>query len=304
MKLLRYILFFLVATSVSYSQFDKTIIQFGIGIIEPIGDSKGTYYQNKPLGSVSVLGIDTNFMRNNYGLKTGLHLFGKAKLNFDKYAITRGVLFAAFNTFNTFEPSKSGNIGVQVININNQLDTVLTSVNYSYTFNSFSFGLGFEVAPTAFTSKLSPYFGANLSFNMFNGKLSRTENRVDSVTTSFSDFRIGVNFDAGIEFKISKQFGLALGVKYDLGNLLLKNTNSGIADAIEWGKSNGSLNDEEGTFYSTIYEPILTSIRREVASKKKDINWGTIYLAANIYLDKPKPTKKDKEKTPKKFIGF
>ncbi|MCC6866965.1 MAG: hypothetical protein IT280_12495 [Ignavibacteria bacterium] len=295
MKLIKYVLLVLFAVSVSYSQFDKTIIQVGIGITEPFGStSKGTYYSNYTLGNYSVLGIDSNFMRNNYGLKTGFGFFGKAKFNFDKYAITRGVLFAGFNTFNTFEPSKSGNIGVQVININNQIDTLLTSVNYTYSFNSFSFGLGFELAPISFTSKFSPYFNANLAFNMLNGRLSRTENRVDSVTTSFSDFRIGVNFDAGMEFKISKQFGLALGVKYDLGNLLLKNTNSGLADAIEWGKSNGSLNDEEGRFYSTIYGPVLTSVRREVRSQKKDINWGTIYISANIYLEKQKPTKKKK----------
>ncbi|MEO8512377.1 MAG: opacity family porin [Ignavibacteria bacterium] len=295
MKILKYLLLVLIFSSVSYSQFDKTILQVGIGIIEPFGTTaKGTYYANYNLGSTTVLGIDTNFMRNNYGLKTGLSFFGKAKFNFDKYAISRGVLFAGFNTFNTFEPSKSGNIGVTVININNQYDTVLTSVNYSYTFNSFSFGLGFELAPTAFTSKVSPYFGANIAFNLFNGKLSRTENRIDSLITSFSDFRIGVNFDAGIEFKINKQFGLALGVKYDLGNLLLKNTNSGIADAIEWGKTNGSLNDEEGRFYSTIYGPVLTATRREVLSARKDINWGTIYVAANIYLDKPKAAPKKK----------
>jgi len=297
MKILKYLFFVLIVTSISYSQFDKTQIQVGLGIIEPFGNTaKGTYYTNLPLGQTTVLGIDSNFMRNNYGLKTGLYFFGKAKFNFDKYAITRGVLFAGFNTFNTFEPSKSGNIGVTVININNQVDTVLSSVNYSYSFSAFSFGLGFELAPTSFTSKVSPYFGANIAFNMFNGKLSRTENRVDSVTTSFSDFRIGVDFDAGIEFKINKQFGLALGIKYDLGNLLLKNTNSGIADGLEWGKSNGSLNDDEGTFYSTLYEPVLTATRRQVASKKKDINWGTIYIAANIYLDKPKKT----SKTPKK----
>ncbi len=297
MKILKYLLLVLIFSSVSYSQFDKTILQVGIGIIEPFGTtSKGTYYTNMPLGSTTVLAIDSNFMRNNYAMKTGLSFFGKAKFNFDKYAITRGVLFAGFNTFNTFEPSKSGNIGVTVININNQLDTVLTSVNYSYSFNSFSFGLGFELAPTSFTKMVSPYFGANIAFNLFNGKLSRTENRVDSVTTSFSDFRIGVNFDAGIEFRINKQFGLAFGIKYDLGNLLLRNTNSGIADAIEWGKSNASLNDEEGTFYSTIYGPVLTATRREVLSKKKDINWGTIYVAANIYLDKPKTTKTTKKK--------
>ncbi len=296
MKLLKYLFLLTLLVSSSYSQFDKTILQFGIGLIEPFGDSKGTYYNNTFIRQGPVLTIDSNFMRNNYGLKTGLYFFGKAKFNFDKYAITRGVLFAAFNTFNTFEPTKNGNIGVQYINSSNQIDTALMSIGYSYTFNSFSFGLGFELAPTSFTNKLSPYFGANLSFNVFNGKLSSTENRFDSVNTSFGDLRIGVDFDAGMEYKINKQFGMALGVKFDLGNLLLKNTNSGLADAVLWGKSNASLNDEEGTFYSTIYEPVQSALRREVKSRKKDINWGTIYIAANIYLNPPKSTKKPTKK--------
>jgi Opacity family porin protein len=296
MKILKHLFFLSLLVSVSYSQFDKTILQFGIGLVEPFGDSKGTYYSTMPLGYATVLTIDSNFMRNNYGLKTGLYFFGKAKFNFDKYSISRGVLFAGFNTFNTFEPSKSGNIGVEIININNQLDTVLTSVNYSYTFSSFSFGLGFEIAPTAFTSKVSPFFGGNLAFNFFNGKLSRTENRYDSVTTEFGEMRIGLDLDAGVEFKISKQFGAAVGVKYDLGNMLLKNTNMGIADVIEWGKSNASLNDEEGIFYSAIYGPVLSSTRREVTSRRKDINWGTLYLAINIYLNSPKETKKPTKK--------
>ena len=289
MKLLKYLLIVLIFSSVSYSQFDHTILQFGIGIAEPFGStSKGTYYSNQTLGSFAVLTIDSNFMTNTYAMKTGLTFFGKAKFNFDKYAISRGVLFASFNTFNTFEPSKNGNIGVEIININNQLDTVLTTVNYNYTFSSFSFGLGFELAPTAFTKRVSPYFGANMSFNAFNGKLSRTENNIDSVTTQFSDFRIGVNFDAGVEFKITNQFGLALGVKYDIGNILLRNTDGGISNAIEWGKTNGALNDDEGRFYSAIYGPVLSSVRREVISKEKKINWGSIYLAGNIYLDSPK----------------
>jgi hypothetical protein len=296
MKLIKSICLLFLLTSLSYSQFDKTILQLGIGIIEPYGDSKGTYYASLPLGQTYVLGIDSAFMRNNYGLKTGLYFFGKAKFNFDKYSISRGVLFAGFNTFNTFEPSKSGNIGVRVININNVVDTILTSVNYSYSFNVFSFGLGIELAPTAFTSMVTPYFGANMSFNAFNGNLSRTENSVDSVTTSFYDFRIGVNFDAGLEFKINKKFGIAAGVKFDLGNLLLQNTNGGFSDAIEWGKSNASLNDDEGRFYSAIYGPVLSSDRREIIGTKKDINWGTIYIAANIYLNTGKTTKKPTKK--------
>jgi hypothetical protein len=109
---------------------------------------------------------------------------------------------------------------------------------------------------------------------------------------------MGVTFDAGIEAEVNKNIGIALGVKYELGNLLLKNTNGGIADAIEYGKSNASMNDQEGRFFSSIYGPVLTSVRREVQANTKEINWGTIYLAVNFSFDTSKP-KKPKTKTPK-----
>ncbi|MDZ4710756.1 MAG: hypothetical protein SGI89_00360 [bacterium] len=283
------LLFAIFITTNLNAQFNNTQLQFGIGISEPYNDLKGTYYTNEALGSFQALTINPDFITNNYGGKTGVHFFGKGKFNFDKYSIIRGVIGGSFNTFNTFESSKSGNIGVQVININNQFDTVLTSINYDYTFNNFGVGLGLELAPTSFTNFISPYFGAMLSFNFMNGELARTENRFDSVKFKFSDFRIGVNFDGGIEAKINPNFGLALGIKYDLGNLLLKNTNSSIADAAEWGRTNGSLNDAQGRFYSTLYGPVLTSVRREVATKEKKINWGTVYLGVNIYFDNTKP---------------
>lgn len=81
-------------------------------------------------------------MTNNYGGKTGLNFFGKGKINFDKYSISRGVLSANYATFNTFESSQSGNIGVEVININNQLDTLLVGITNNYTFSDFGLGLG------------------------------------------------------------------------------------------------------------------------------------------------------------------
>jgi hypothetical protein len=304
MKYIKFLFLLAVFTSVSFSQFDKPVIQIGIGIAEPFGNTfKGTYYNQQTYAGFTQYGpllqIDSNFMTNNYGAKTGFSIMGKGKINFDKYSTVRGLIHASFNTFNTFEPSKSGNVLVAVDtgSFPNVGTTYLpSSASFNYTFNAFSFGLGIEVSPLSFTNLVSPYFGAGISFNAFNGKLSRTENRIDSVSVSFSDFRIGVVFDAGIEAKFSKTFGLALGIKYDLGNLLLKNTNGGLADRIEWGKTNASLNDEEGQFYSELYTPVVNGNAKLVNSKKKDINWGTIYLAANIYLNTTKTTKKSPTK--------
>lgn len=293
LKIVLLIFILVISASKGFSQFDKPTIQLGFGISEPYNDLQGTYYTNEILGAFYVQTINPDFMTNNYGAKTGLNFFGKGKINFDKYSIVRGVFGLNFNTFNTFESAQSGNIGVQVININNQLDTVLTSITNNYTFSNFSIALGLEIAPTSFTNIVSPFFGASLAFNFMNGNLSRTENGVDTVSLEFSDFRMGINFDAGIEAKVSQNIGFALGLKYDLGNLFFQNTSGSIADAVEYGKSNASINDAEGIYYSTIYGPVLTSVRRQYQAKKKEINWGTAYIAINIGFNTPS-TKKPK----------
>jgi hypothetical protein len=287
----------LTASSVC-AQFDKPILQFGLGIAEPFDELNGTYYRSDLVGNYYLLAPDTNLFTNNYGAKTGLYFFGKGKINFDKYSITRASAFISFSTFNTFEPVKNGNIGVRVRNIYGEYDTILSSASFNYTFNNFSFGFGLEISPLSFTNVFSPYFGANMTFNTFNGTLSRTENRIDTTTVSFTDFRIGFNFDAGIEAKFSKMFGMVLGVKFDLGNILLKNTSSGIADRYEWGKHGAGLNDEEGYFFSSIYSPVISSDVSAYNSKKKNINWGTIYLGLNIYFDISKATEKKGNKKP------
>src|SRR5262249_2063763 len=147
-----------------------------------------------------------------YGAKTGLSFFGNFKINFDKYSIFRGVGGAAFNTFNTFESVKNGNIGALYRNQNNgNIDTFPIPAIFNYSFKTLNISLGGEVAPTSFTNKFSPYFGARVSLNSFTSKLSWTSNRLDTTVFSASDFRIGLTFDAGIEYKFNKMFGLVLG---------------------------------------------------------------------------------------------
>jgi len=276
------------------AQFDKPQLQAGIGFTMPFDQLKGDFLQTELLGSIYVLTVNSDFMTKNYAAKNGLGFFGKAKINFDKYSIIRGVFGLNYSTFNIFESSKSGNIGVVVQNMNNKLDTILTSVSYDYGFSNFSIGLGLEIAPSSFTKLISPYFGGNFNFNFMGGEFSRTENRYDSVKTNFSDFRIGINLDAGLEVNVTENVSLAGGYKYDFGNLLLKNTNSAIADVIEFGKSNASLNDDQGRFWSTVYGPVISSVRKEVLSEEKKINWGTIYLAVNINLFESEKAKKKK----------
>ncbi|MBV6479096.1 MAG: hypothetical protein HGGPFJEG_01857 [Ignavibacteria bacterium] len=279
------------------AQFDKPQAQIGIGFNIPFDQLKGEFLQSEMLGGFYVLTINNDFMTKNYAAKNGLSFFGKAKINFDTYSIVRGTFGISYNTFNIFESSKSGNIGVVVQNINNKIDTVLTSITYDYGFSNFGMGLGLEIAPSSFTKLISPFFGGSFNFNFMSGELSRTENRYDSVKTNFSDFRMGVNLEAGLEVNVTSNVSIAGGYKYEFGNLLLKNTNSSIADAIEFGKSNAVINDEQGRFFSSIYGPVINSVRKEVISEEKKLNWGTIFLGVNINLFEPEKSKKKKTTT-------
>jgi len=291
------ILFILIFTTISitYSQFDKFVFQLGIGGVDPYENLKGTYYRIVYDRGIPLIAPDTNLYSTHYGAKPGLYFYGKAKVNFDKYNIFRAMIDLSYSTFNTFEPSRSGNIE-RVVHIDTTTYITPVSTTFNYTFNVFSIGLGFEVAPIAFTNVISPFIGGNISFNAFNSRLSRTENYTDSISFNINDYRIGFNIDLGIEAKFSKMVGAVIGYKYDFGNVWLKNNNSGIADAYDWGSSNAKLNDEGGPYFSSIQSPLISSDLYLLNGKQKKINWGTFYLGINIYFDTHTKTKPPNKK--------
>jgi len=290
------LLLLILASSITYSQFNIPTLQIGIGISEPFDELKGSsYLMNGSFNNFQLTLIDSNLYKNHYGGQTGFHAFGTIKINFDKYNIVRGVGFVSYNGFNVFQSRKSGN---QVyVNPNNSNDYFIAPQEYNYSFTALSFGFGLELAPTSFTKVFSPYFGANIAFNSFTSTLERNPNSIDTVRFKASGFRIGVNFNAGLEYKFSKMIGLALGVKYDLGNLLLRtSSNASTSDFYEWGRVNGNLNDDEGSFRSSLPNYLSNNFPQSYTGSKKNINWGTMYLAVNIYLNagktKKSPTKK------------
>jgi hypothetical protein len=294
MKVLKLSILILVLSTAAYSQFNNPVLQFSIGIAEPYGDMKGTYYSYTMQNSgYQFIHPDSNLYTNHFGAKTGLSFHGLGKINFDKHSITRGTAGIAFNTFNTFEPRKSGNLGKLYQNPGNpnQIDTLQVGASFNYYFSAFSFSLGLEVAPLSFTNKVSPYFGARFAFNSLNTRLTYTSNNIDTTVFSTGDFRMGVILDAGIEIKFNKMFGLVLGADYNMANLLLKSTSNSITDNYEWGKTNSSINDEEGQFWSSIYNPVINGINKQYNSKKKDINWASFYAGVNIYFNTGKTKK-------------
>lgn len=294
MKVFILLLAFFIFIPITYTQFNKPSVQISIGISEPFHDMKGTYYTYGTYKSFQVLLIDSNLISANYGAKTGVTIFGEGKINFDKYSIFRGLLHLSYNTFNTFEATKSGNGLVTVLDLNNNPDTVVTPVNYNWTFRNFGFGLGLEVAPLSFTNLITPFFNATFDFNFLSATITRTENGVDSLKSDFQDFRMGVGFNGGLEFKINKILGLVVGARYNIANLFGKNTNSSVSSRVVWGSTNASINDGEGYFYSSLGAKVEGTPAKLYHSNEKKIGWGTIYLGLNIYF--PKPTQKNPKK--------
>jgi hypothetical protein len=290
-KLLLLALVLTMFTSFSYAQFDKPVFQLGVGLVNPDKQLRGNgsdylnytnmYIENR-LGVIDTIFapfqmalLDSALFMKNYGAQTGFYINGTAKINVDKYDVFRLVGSLSFSAFNAFQSSKSGYYPV----IGSYL--MQRPISYDYSLNNFGLALGVEIAPTAFTKVVSPFVGANLTFNFLNAKVTRTTGPNDTTGISFTDFRMGMNLNAGLEFRVNPQWGFVLGAKYDFGNLLFKNTDK--AGMLEWGRTNASFNDEEANYItSNIYGPLGSPVR-ENKNDAKILNWATFYIGVNFY---------------------
>ena len=283
------VLFFLLFSlpDKSYSQAGKIVFQGSFGLVFPYDDLKASDYVN--YDSLGYIFVDSSLFANHFGAQPGMMFAGSAKFNFDKYSIARAVLSVAFTGFNNFQAVRTGTTLVKFVNNTYQQ----RPIEYDYSFSNFGIGLGLELAPTSFTKLISPFFNANFNLNFFSANLSRRSGFNDSISVNLNSFRMGVNFNAGIEVMINNSIGVVAGVKYDLGNLILKDTKRD--GYIEWGSQDASLNDEYGRYISNIYYPIGEGYNY-FESKQKKINWGTAYIGINFNpFYEPPATKKPKE---------
>ena len=290
-KSLLVIVMFAMLSNLSYAQFDKFVFQLSGGIVNPDKQLRGNnyisysnqyHYVNVPLGVDSVFTfpyeiafVDSGLVSKNYGAKTGFFIQGVGKINLDKYETVRLIGSLSYSAFNAFEGRKTGfmpEFGQQYIS--------QVPVDYDYSFNNFGLGFGVEVAPLSFTKVITPFFNGQFNLNFMSAELSKAKG-IDTTKINFRDLRLGISIGAGIEFKINPQWGIVAGAKYDFGNLLLKNTARN--ENLEWGRTNASLNDEEGNYNATIYDPVGTPMRQNIKTKQKDINWATFYIGVNFY---------------------
>jgi hypothetical protein len=294
------LLFFLIIIPITgaFSQFDKFSFQVNLGITSPTGELKGEspfsyipswkqYFYNPYKNAIdssilyNILMTDSSFMKDNYGATTGFSISGAGKINIDKYNTFRGIFTLSFSSFNSFESDKSGQTPFLLMTPQFQGYTYVP-VQFSSSFTAFGLGLGLELAPTSFTNAFTPYFGGTFNFNFLGATLTRAYGR-DSIKAEIgSEFRIGAALHGGLELKVSKGMDIVAGVKYDFGNLLLKNTRSSFSDAVTYGKTNISLNDAEGFYYSNLANAEGEGYK-QYYTKDKKINWWTFFIGLNFY---------------------
>jgi len=133
--------------------------------------------------------------------------------------------------------------------------------------NTFTAGLGIEYAFSP-KSKANPFIGVELTGNFFSGDFTSTKGTVSTTSTLKSASRFGVATNLGLDVNLNKSIGFVVGLKYNLANLIGKDSTGG--SATEFG-----LNDKEiGTVSA------------------KNISWLSIYGGFSFYFNRPTAIKK------------
>lgn len=236
------------------------------GITVPSGEMSGDLIMISDSGLTF---INSDFIKNNYAVSTGVTISGSLKIPIDKRGFVSGMLNGAYTYFNAFSSSKLGTTSES---------GVVVPVRYDNRFSTTTFGLGIELSPSK-NSKISPYVNSEFTFNILS--LSLLKN--DFASALFNDaFRMGLNTGAGVSVKLGDEYSLEIGGNYHMSNIFLKSEGNSYNERVEFGRENIPINDEEGSFYSNLSNP--DSVPVQVSGTRKDANWWNFSLGINILL--------------------
>lgn len=245
-------------------------LQISIGLTSPGGDLGGEFVTVSDSG---IYNISEEFVKNNYGISTGITIAGNIVFPFDQKNLLNFIFSGEYTSMNSFKRSVFG-----ITKVNG----VTVPVTYDNAFSGSMFGLGLSTNP-AVGKKLSVYLNSIFTMNFLS--LSFTEN--DIFQTYFSDsFRMGVKSGAGINYRISSEYSLLLGGSYHFTNLFFKSVHGDFNDRLVSNVENLSINDDEGSYYTNLSDP--ENGFQLVNGKKKNIDLWSINLGIVIFLGKSK----------------
>lgn len=245
-------------------------LQISIGITSPGGDLGGEFISVNDSGYYN---ISEDFVKNNYGISTGITVAGSIVFPFDEKNLLNFIFSGEYTNMNSFKRSVFGITKVNGIEV---------PITYDNAFSGSMFGLGLSTNP-AVGKKLSLYVNSIMTMNFLS--LSFTQN--DVFKTYFSDsFRMGIKSGAGINYKLTNEYSLLLGGSYHFTNLFFKSVHGDFNDRLESNVENLSINDEEGSFYTNLSDP--DNGFQLVNGKKKNIDLWSINVGIVIFLGKSK----------------
>ncbi len=252
----------LLAVSASTFAQPKLTLHLTGGYGVPLGDFKTEVPATSPLTEDNRADADWF----PYNTKQLINFGADGKLAFGKQGNAR-VTFGL--TYNMFSNSTDA---VFRIDTNNTLGVI----TFKPKVNVLSIALGGEWAFSP-KKKVNPFIGVGVAANFFSGKFEFSQPvKVKGVMRTEpmdmkSETRIGIIFDAGIDFHLSPMVGIIAGLKYHMINPLGK----GADDPSEVGANEIDLGDQEHT------EDGKTFATRNISS----ING---YLGVSFYFGMPK----------------
>ena len=232
-------------SSQTFSQ-PKFVLHLTGGVSVPLPDLKG---------DVSTTLITPNNIEKDYLMKLGFNFGADGKYAFDKKGSFRGVFGIGYNMF--MNPADIVGIG--------------TTIQYRPKFNMLTLSLGPEYAFLP-KGKFNPFIGVDFTANFISGSYEYSPELSPIFTTMDieSSSRFGVQFGAGADISFGKSWGLVVGFKYHIANLIGKDS-----DTSKLSGKEVALNDAEYTYGGTTFSA-------------KNISYIQIYSGFAFYFGQPK----------------
>ena len=253
-----------------------------VGSLQSQVKTKTTSYWKKPAGFIiewnfsysqplpNMMGdMGEQFSFKNYGVKTGFGSQIYFKLVTDKKGRIRPYMTLGYDLFLNTDDNNVY-IPANVLTEWPSDPSVGTASGKSKMYlHNFSAAVGFEYA---FFNKTrwTPYTNFDFGLNMIFGTYKQTPNSTGQ-EVSLPDKnarRLGLGLGAGVQGRLTKNFGVSFGVKYKLPNLLLKDSKK----STEVNKM--YINDKEDVALS----PNL--------SKDRNMMYLQIYVGATFFIGK------------------
>jgi len=220
----------------------NTTLHFTGGYTVAMGDMKGEFGNTKATFTANA-DSNTYFMHNGFNFGLGF--------KYSPYK-NRGLKVIGSISYNGFSQSK-------------EYTEIADPVKVDLALRIFTLSAGLEYSRITRTSRINPFINAEFTANFFSGNLSERYQVGDDIDLSLKPAsRYGFQFGGGADFVLGERLGLMLGVKYNMANLIGKESTGDVAK--EYG-----LNDKEG-------------IVNDVKYYTRKINFLQIYAGITLYL--------------------